>query len=555
MGRASSRPGQTAVFAIAVLTLVAVPTVLLLWNSFQVRGEGFGLGNYTDVLQDDKLLAAGLNSLWLSVVVLAGSAIIAVPLAWLVARTDMPLRGAFRAMAILAFTAPSVISAIGWIMLGGPRSGFINTWLEALPFPTPTIDILTPGGVAVVLILLCYPFIFLPAVAALEHADASLEHAAEAGGATRWEIFRRITLPLIRPAVMAGATLVVAASFIALGPVLVLGGAKGFETLPAAILRLTQSPPQLETAAVMAVPTLFLLAGLVWIQGKASGHGSIAIVGGRGARRSQISLGRWRWPALCLAALVPLLSLFLPFGALVVTSLRRALGLPLTVDNLTFPANYERVLQTSGVTQALTNSLWLAVAGALAALAIAMLAVWLVQRSRSPLRRAATPAMLAPLAMPGALLGIALVLTYARAPFNLGGTLAILLIAYVIMALPLSFQYLDSGLRQIRPELEEAARSVGASPSAALWRVTLPLLGGSIAAALLLNFVLLFRELDTSIFLYSGTNQVSAVLLYGLVDTANYQGMAALSVMLLAVNVIVVVVALLVMRRAKGGLG
>jgi len=156
--------------------------------------------------------------------------------------------------------------------------------------------------------------------------------------------------------------------------------------------------------------------------------------------------------------------------------------------------------------------------------------------------------MLAPLAFPGAILGIAMIITYGGQPFWIGGTLTIIVLAYLIRVVPQSFTYTHAGLKQLNAETEDAARSLGASWTETMRRVTVPLLRGPILSIGVLNFVLLFRELDVSIFLYTGTNTVAPVVLYNLASESRFQLMGALSVVMLAVNLGVVVLA----RRLRG---
>jgi iron(III) transport system permease protein len=157
--------------------------------------------------------------------------------------------------------------------------------------------------------------------------------------------------------------------------------------------------------------------------------------------------------------------------------------------------------------------------------------------------------MAAPLAFPGAILGIGIIIAYAGVPFGLGGTLLILLIGYIGNALPLTYAYVHAGMGQIGPEVEEASRSLGAPWLRTTTRVTVPLLRPSLLAAALLNFVLLFRELELSVFLYTGANPTIATVLYGFANESRYQLAGALSVVVLTINIGVTMLAVRLLGR------
>lgn len=540
---ASSRTSRAA-WIVAALALVYYPLTMLFGLSFQEPSGAVGLSNYLQAFQDPRLLRAVWNSVWTAGAITAGAVLIALPMAWLVSRTDLPLRRLVRSSSVLTFAAPSFIAAMGWILLLGPHSGLINQALQAMfGFEQGPFDIFSGWGVVFVLALFSYPLIFLPVTAALDNMDVSLEQAAANLGASRWAILRRITFPLVTPAVLGGVLLTYVTTFVVFGPVALLGNPVGFETIPTVMLDLMKFPPRIETAAVMGVPVLGVLAMLLWVQRRILADRNYAMVGGRPGRNETIALGKHRWTAGAFAAVVVTFSILLPYGVLVLTSFRRAIGAPLTWDNLNFTENYMRLLEQPAVIKAFRNSIVLSVSAVVLSIVLGILAAWLVQRTRAPSNSLIAPTMLSPLAFPGAVLGIALILSYARPPMRLGGTLTILLIAYVIRTLPLSFTYIQAGMQQLGPEVEEAAHNLGAGWWRTMRRITVPLLKGPILSVALLNFVLLFRELEISVFLYTGLNDVAAVTLFNLASESLFGLMGALSVIILAINLLVVVVA------------
>jgi iron(III) transport system permease protein len=531
-----------SIWTVCVAFLVFLPVAGLTWTSLRLEDGGIGLDNYVDVLTRPDILEAIRNSFLIATGTTVGALMISLPFAFLVSRTDMPGRQFFRSVAVLTFAAPGFIAAMGWILLLGPRGGLLNQYVIT-PLGLPAFNIFSPQGVVLVLVLFLYPLLFLPVADALDNMDNRLEEAAESQGASRWTVLRRITFPLIIPPIFSGSLLVFISAFVIFGPVALLGGPVGFKTIPTAMYQLMTFPPRIEYAAVLGTPVLLVLAGLLILQRRVFGKRKFVTVGGKPGQRRTLALGIWRLPAFLFGAALLLLSIVLPFGVLLLTSFRKAIGLPLSTDNFVLLDNYRALVEHPEILRSFVNSLVIALLATVAAIAIALLGAWLAQRSTLRARGSISPIMLAPLAFPGAILGIAMVITFAGSPFWMGGTLTIMGIAYLIRVLPQCFTYVDAGLRQVSVETEEASRNLGASWLETMRRVTIPLLRGPILSVGILSFVLLFRELDISIFLYSGSNTVAPVVLYQLASESQFQLMGALAVVMLAVNLGVVVLA------------
>jgi iron(III) transport system permease protein len=541
--RSASERVVRLLWALGIVVLLGYPLAMLGVTSLRGQDGGFTLENYA-ALSDPSLIRATLNSIWVGVGTVVGSLVVGIPLAWLVARTDMPGRRFVRTVTVLTFATPSFIAALGWILLLGPRAGMINTTLmDWFGLSEPPFDIFTPWGIIFVLSMFLYPLVFLPTASAFDNIDPQLEQAASGLGASRARVLRTVTLPLVTPSILGGSMLVFVTAFVIFGPVAILGGPVNFDTIPTAMLKLVAYPPRIETAAVVSVPVLAVIVVLLILQRKILGGRRFTTVGGKHGPRTLVRLGRWRPVALLFVAGVIVFSLVLPFGVLLLTSFRRALGLPLGPDNFTLSDNYQRVFDQPQITQAFTNSGVLAFAAVAFGIVFAFLAAWLVQRHRNRANAVVPASMLAPLAFPGAVIGIALIIGFARQPFGLGGGLLILLLAYASKVLPLSYAYISAGMTQIGPEPEEASRSLGAGWLTTWRRISLPLIRPTILAVALLNFVLVFRELETSIFLYTGANPTTATVLYQLASESLYQLMGALSVVIIAINLVIVLVA------------
>lgn len=520
--------------------LVLYPLGILLVES--VRGAGGPtLAHYGEVVRDPDLRQVVANTFWVAAVTTAACLLLGVPLAWALARTDLPGREAVRTLSALTLASPSFLGALAWVLLLGPRAGKVNRLLmDLFALEAPPFDIFSPWGVVFVLTLFCYPLVLLPVAAALETLDRSLEDASRVLGAGRLRTAWAVTLPLAGPAILSGAILVFVEAMVLFGPVAVLGVPVQFHTLPTKLLTLMRLPPRLELAAVLTVPLVLTLGVLLVLQRAWLGRRRFTVTTGRGQRPDRVSLGPWRWPLAALAFGVVGVAVGLPYGTLLLVSLQQSLGRPFGPDNFAGLAHYRYLFAQSAVPRALLHSFGLAVAGVLGALVLGLAAAWLVERVRGWHRTVLPGLLLAPFALPGAALGVALVLAFGGPPFALAGTLTILGLAYVVRSLPVTFAYARSALVQLSPELEEASRTLGASWGRTLRSVTLPLLREGVLAAAVVQFVLLFRELGTSVFLYTGGNEVTAVVIYDFAQEAQFTLVAALSVIVAAVNLGVV---------------
>ncbi|MBO0851261.1 MAG: iron ABC transporter permease, partial [Pseudonocardia sp.] len=300
----------------AALFIVAVPVGGLVWRSLWVTDTGgIGLDNYITIATQPGIWQAVLNSVWVGLATTAASLLIGVPFAFLVSRTDIPGRRLFRAVAVLTFAAPSFIAALGWILLLGPRGGFLNEYVFA-PLGLPRLSIFGAGGIVLVLTFFLYPLVFLPVTDALDNMDPRLEEAADSLGATRWHTLRSVTLPLVVPPMFSGSLIVFISSFIIFGPVALLGDPVGFETIPTALLKLMAFPPRIELAAVLGLPVLIVIGGLLILQRRIYGRRRYTTLAGQPGRRRITTLGAWRWPAWLFGIAITMVSLVLPFGVL-----------------------------------------------------------------------------------------------------------------------------------------------------------------------------------------------------------------------------------------------
>lgn len=529
--------------------LVLYPLGRLFAHSVASPAGTVTLAGYVEFLSNAALKEAFRNSVLVAGWTTIWCVAIGVPMAWLISRTDMPLGQLIRTLSVLTLASPSFLGALAWLLLLGPGAGKLNRLLvHVFGLASPPFNILSPEGIIFTLVLFHYPLVLLPVAAALANVSSDLESAARLAGATPWRAVRDVVVPLALPAILSGALLVFIESFVIFGPPAVLGMPVHFYTLPTRLLTLLNFPPRLDLAAVGSVPiVLLLVAGLVF-QRLTLGAGQFTVIGGKGASVTRVKLGKWKYPALAACLMVIFLSVVLPWGTLLVSALQKVQGEPFSLANFAGADNFRYLFRQDIVARSLWNSFLLSVSGTVGAILMAMAGAWVVERLRPPAANLVTLTYQLPLAFPGVALGIALLLSFGGSPFYLGGTLVILFLAYVIRGLPTAYGYLRAALKQLDAGLEEAGRVFGGSWLRVLWETTFPLTRGTIAGAGALLFVLLFRELSTSIFLYTGGHEVTAVVIFDLAQEAQFPLMAAFSVLVAAINLILAGISMWILR-------
>jgi len=230
--------------------LVAFPIAMLVAHSFVDDSGHLGIAAFAQLLMDKSLIAAALNSLFFMVYVAAGCLAVGVPLAWLVARTDVPAKPCLRAGIAVAFIIPSFINVIAWIYLTAPNSGTLNKLLVAwLGLAAPPFNIFSFGGLVFIETAHLFPIVFFAVAAALANIDASHEQAARMLGAGRWHTTRTITLPLVAPAIISSATLCMLDALSSFGAPAAIGTTANFSVLSTAIYGLLTYPPRVAGAA------------------------------------------------------------------------------------------------------------------------------------------------------------------------------------------------------------------------------------------------------------------------------------------------------------------
>ena len=451
---------------------------------------------------------------------------------------------------------PPFLGAIAWELLAAPNSGMLNVLargLFGLDDYDYVFDIYTRTGVTFAIACYAFPFTFTLLANALERVPADLEDASSILGGTGWATTRRVTLPLVLPALLAGGLVAFIQALTMFGTPAILAMPGGFHTLTTRIWSLFQYPPQTNLAAAAALPLLAITAAILVVQRWLLNRRSFVVVGGKNSGARLAALGPWRWPALAFCLLVLAMPVFLPYFALLKAAMVRNLTDPLAWSTLSFNHVQFALWEFSETRGAMINTLLLGVGSATIVTALVLLVAYVSNRRIIPGHRLLAGLAMTPLAVPGIVMGVALFLVYARPPFVLYGTLWILLLGFVTMELPAGFQQVQAALTALHVELEEASRVFGATRLRSLWQITAPLLRTSIVATWCIVFVGVIRELSATILLTTSDTKVIAVVIYDLNESGDLGAISVLGIMLLLVSFAIIWLVNRLSRLAERG--
>lgn len=537
-----SRPVFILLAAI-LSVLVVLPLFWLVYYSLTDDSGAPTLANFATLVTDRALRRSFLIAIAMAAGVGVLSCAVATPMAWLTARTDLPGRRFVRALVLASFVTPPFLGAIAWEILAAPNSGLFNVlyrWLFGLDPSAHLFNIYTFSGLVFAIACYTFPYVFTLVANALDRVPADLEDASAILGGRTWTTLRRVTFPLVLPAMLAGSLIAILQALTMFGSPAILALPAGFHVITTKIWSLFQYPPRLGLAAAAAIPlliiTVLLLRGQKWILGR-KGY---TVLGNKSGTPRITPLGRWKWLAVSFVVFVLCLTVIFPYAALLKTAVTRNIAEPLTWDSLTWH-NFNFVFFEFSATQlAMRNTLLLGVMTATAATAIALVVAYLSTR-----RTVAGASFLgvlatAPVAIPGIVLGVGLFLSYANPTFGLYGTIWILFIAFVTIEMPAGYQQMSSAFKGIHPELEEAGRVLGASRLKTLWDITAPLLRTNVVATWCFVFIGTIRELSATILLTTANTKLVSVIIYDLNESGDLGAISVLGLTLLAVSFAVV---------------
>jgi len=546
-----------AVVTVYVLVFCALPLVRILAEAAVPAGGESAAELVGEVFSSRFTRIALVNTLEASLAATVLSVVLGTATALAVGLTDIRARTAFVFLLILPLLIPAQISALAWLELIGPASPLWR--LPGIDNPVRGGNPLySREGIVLLMGIEHAPMVFLAVRAGLRTLPGELVEAARAAGIGPARATAGIVLPLLRPAIVAGAALAFVSAIGNFGVPALLGIPGRYTMLTTLIYqRLNGFGPSVlgEVAVLAAVLALLAAAGLA-VQAVAARRGRVAL--DRASRPpTPFALGRWRLPVeLALGALLVLIAI-LPLIALVSTSLIQAIGVPLSAETATLEHYRDVLFDNPATRRAFANSFALAGAAALATAAIAVPVAFMAVRRRSRLARVLDGIADAPFALPGIVLAIACILVYLRPlpvfDVSLYNTPWIILVAYLGRFLAVGLRPAAAGMGSLDPAQEEAAQIFGAGALRRLREIVLPLVAPTAAAGGLLVFLLAVNELTVSALLWSTGNETLGVVVFSLYDEGNATAAAAVAVLSVVATLAVAGVAGLLSRRLPHG--
>ncbi|MET0501990.1 MAG: iron ABC transporter permease [Candidatus Binatia bacterium] len=521
--------------------LVVLPLAFLVWASFRSTAVGvlgsFTLANYVKVYGDPATYSLLKNTVLFSV----GSAGIALALgvsfAWLLERTNVPFRNVAYFLIPVPLAIPGVLFSIGWILLLSPTIGIMNRiMVAAFDLQSAPVNIYSLTGMIFLEGLRLTPITFLMMAGAFKRMDPVLEEASSVSGASTFVTFSKITTGVLRPAILATLLYIFISAMEAFEVPGVIGMRAGTHVLALRIfLAKQENPPDYGTVSTLSVSLLAVSALLVIVYGKITRESQkFSTITGKDYRPRIIDLGGWKYFAFgsitvyfLFAVALPVLTLFwaslLPFYEVPSASAFSSISL----------SNYSEIWNYPKVGLAFRNTLLMVLMAPTLTMLLSSLISWFVVKGSGKGRRTLDIIAFLPHAVPGIVVGVALLWTYSFIPLPIYGTVWILLIAYLTNRIPFGTRIMNAALTQLHKDLEEASYASGGSWFKTFKRITLPLMIPTLVNGWIVSAVIVAQAMGSVIMLYSSDSIVLPVLIWELWEDGNVPGTAAIGMILI----------------------
>ena len=557
-GKAPGRPRRhrwmpqdpkTYIFLAVAAVLVweiAIPLIILLWGTVSGARPGaddyfspssltldnfrraFDGGQVTGVLWDTFLFAAGTTVVAFT---------LGTYLAWVVERTNTPLRGFITLMMVLRLILPGVLTTIAWIFLASPNVGTLNRWVQSLfGLEEPPFNIYSMPGMIWVEAMDILPLVFLLMSAALRSMDPSLEEASLVSGKGLVATTRRVTLPLILPAILATLILLFIRGIETFEvPALIGIPAQRFTFVVEIWRQSSTTPTDFGVAAVYAALILAFCWSLLVFYNRATKHAdAFAVVTGKAFRPRRTDLGGMKWLTAASAVVIIIFSLGLPMIILVWASFYPPYRgfQPITAEGFGLLSldNYREVLDNDLVQRAFVNSTFLGIGSAAVVVLLMTIVAWITIKTNIKGRKLLDHLSFAPIAIPAVAMGVAFLWLYLTVPIPVYGTIWILFLLYIARFTAVALRIMSASMTQLNNELTEAAEVAGASWWRSFRTVTMPLLRPGMLAAFIFVLVHAYRELSASLIVYSYGNEPIGVAIFDIWENGSYGLLSAFGI-------------------------
>jgi len=541
---------QAAIWALVMVCILA-PVIPLIYASVQDKpiyasGRVFTLAAYGQLLSDAAFHAAALNTLEFASITTVFSVVLGAGFAVLCGRTDVLGRRVYARLFVIPILLPGLGVILGWNALYGPGGYAHDVLTQTLHIP---FDLTTVPGMAALGTATVVPVVFLICQAALSGIDSSLENAARGVGAPPLRVLARVTLPMLRPALLNSGLLVFTLSVEALGIPLVLGSPQGHDLVASYLYNtwsnaLTPDPPVVSAGAtvLLAVACGLLLARKALLGDQAR----FVSVGGRASAIGGLQLGWW-WRVLLgvVMGLYLLATAFAPLVALAISSVVSVLTPLIAPWDLLTTANWTAI-QQGQYAASIVNTVEIAGVGALVTTGVVGFATAIAHRSKFALRASLPFTMLFPRAIPGIIIGIGFFWTFllVNPPGNaLRTSIWGLMLALSVRSLPLAYLVMSAAFATVSTSLDDAGRSAGASWWSTMRRIVLPILRPALFVSFILLFISVLNDYDPALFLVTPGHEVMGVTMLQSLQQGTSGPAAALAMVQVVVTIVAIVAA------------
>ena len=539
--------GLAALLLVMIGAPLAMVVLMSLRTGFPGEGGALTLANFAAVYSNPGTYKVLANTLLFATGTVFVTLVFAVPLVWLLMRTDLPLKGTIYVLMTVGILIPVFLRTIAWILLLSPRIGLVNQWARQLfGLEQPLLSLYNIPGMAFIQGVSFVPSAFFMLAAAYRTMDPALEEAAYTSGVSKLQTFLRINVPITLPAI-AGVMVYLFMTAIAVFEVpAIIGFPARILVLSALIFTSTNPPTGLPNyGQAGAYGAIMLAAGLIlaYFYTRLVRHGKkYTVITGRGYRPREIALGSWKWPALAFVFVYLAMEVFIPFLVLLWASLLPHLQLPSaeSLAQMTFD-NYTHIFDHVGALPFINTAILMFVVPT-ATMVLSVLVSWVVVRTNVSFRGALDTLAFVPHAIPGILLAVGLAylgLAY-RNYFPVYGTILIIAIAHTINWIAYGTRTTNGVMIQVHRELEEAGKVSGASTPTVLGRIVLPLIAAGIFNSWIWISMLSYREVTMALALGTRKNLVISTIVWQFWGNGWVPQVAALGVVLVLFAVIVV---------------
>jgi len=547
-----------AIIFFVIFLVVVYPSITLVKNSFTADGH-FSIQNYIDLFSESRTFILFRNTFSVAFLGAIGATFLGVLVSWLLARTDIPFKRFWQIALIVPYLIPPFIGGIAWVYLLGPV-GFLNKfWMVLTQSNQPLWIIYGHWGIVFVMMLYSYPIAYMVTLGPLKQMNPSLEEAAQISGAGTLRTLRDITAPLMLPSIGGSALLIFMSMMANFGIPAVIGFPRRYYVMTTQIylnILNFDKANNLQLAAALSMLLVVLAILTMQAQRLLQRGKSYAIISGKSSQPQLIQLGWKKYIAVTFLFLIVLCTVILPVLAIFATSLVKAVGLPFTLENLSF-AHYERLLfEVPKVSRAIKNSMLLAGGSASVIVFISLVISYMTVKMKIRGGQVLESLVLLPYAVPGVVVALAMILAFLKPipllNLTIYNTIWILLVAYIARFLTFGVRSISAAFEQVHESLEDAARISGADFLTAYKDIVIPLIKTNVFAGWFLAFMPALTELTLSILLFSVGNETLGTVVYGLHQEGKIGLTAALAFM---VVVIVVTLNMITNKVTKGQLG